>query len=194
MKKFLIIILAIIIPSSLNAHPLGYGDKKVDYNYKCSRDSDGRTVKLGFKIYEFKKDGSKMLAHLTFYEKDKKYGIPDSEVKYWGSGTLQGVKYDHLQVWFRHTPKFSIDDYYLYRYILRIKGSNFSLESARFRSDKNLTNKLNEIDELVKKHINSDHDKTADYLRSYYNKSESYVAGNLNEKFVEAYTFTCALN
>ena len=33
MKKFLIIILAIIIPSSLNAHPLGYGDKKVDYNY-----------------------------------------------------------------------------------------------------------------------------------------------------------------
>ena len=177
----------------LNTTTLGYGDKKVDYNYKCIRENNIEK-NFGFKIYEFKKDGSKILLHLPFFKDDKEHGYPDSEVKYWGSQTLSGVKYDHVQMWFRHMKKPLDGGYFLFRYILRIKGNEVSLDAGFFGSNKDLAKKTNKIDESVEYHIDSDHDKVANYLRSYYEELEKYVKANSKEKFISTKIYKCSLN
>ena len=189
MKKVLIIVLAIIIPSTLNAHPLGLFDKKVDYNFKCEMEFSSM---FGFKLYEFKKDGSKILVHLSFSKKHKDYGFPDSEVKYLGSMTLGGIEYDHAQIWYNHLSKPNEKGkYQLFRYILLHKGNDYVLFGTLYESNKELTKKLNKIFDLVENYIDTDHDKVANYLSSYYNQIKKYLETNRKEKFIFSKKHKC---
>ncbi len=190
--KLIIIIFLILIPNISNSHPFGFGDKKVDINFKCFDENKlNKEIYFGFKEYNYKKEGSKFLLSIPFSKKLQKYNSPASAVYEFGTYMINGIFYDNMQMWFDH--KYFGSNIYIFRRALVKKKNTYILNDSLFNLTPSMQKKLDKLKNKIIDKSNKDYDKAANLIKKYGSITFSYILKNDDETFFKNFKLKCVL-